>query len=60
MRGVRLIKCIECKFYTIEGISERCTREDNQYTNWLGLMYKKHPAELNLRENCKSYEEIDT
>jgi len=57
MRGVRLIKCVECKFYTIEGISQRCTKEDNTYNNWLGVMFKKHPDELNLRGNCEDYEE---
>ena len=56
MCRVRVV-CHTCKFYMIEGISNRCTRNDNTYNNWLGLMYKKHPDELNLRGDCEYYEE---
>lgn len=59
MRRVRLVNCKTCRFYMTEGISKRCVREDNTYNNWLGLMYKKHPAEINLRGDCEDYEEIN-
>jgi len=59
MRGVRLVKCKTCRFYMIDGISKRCTKDDNRYTNWLGLMYKKHPEEINLRGNCENYEKFN-
>ena len=57
MRRVRVRSCKGCRFYIIEGISVRCTKEDNMYNNWLGVMFKKHPDELNLRGNCEDYEE---
>jgi len=43
----------------IDGISKRCIKDDNRYTNWLGLMYKKHPEEINLRGNCENYEKFN-
>ena len=55
--GVRVV-CKNCKFYRVEGISQRCKFEDNRYENWLGLMYKEHPTQINLRGNCTNYEEI--
>jgi hypothetical protein len=51
------VMCKNCKFYSIEGISERCTKERNTYHNWLGMMYKKHPTDKNLRGRCKDHEE---
>jgi hypothetical protein len=59
MPRLRVIKCAECRYFRIEGISERCTKEDNTYKNWLGLMYKWHPRQLNLRGNCEDYEKIN-
>jgi hypothetical protein len=52
------LKCTECRFYTEEGTSLRCTQADNTWEHWAGLAYKKHPTEKNLRGNCEDYEEI--
>jgi hypothetical protein len=56
MHGVRLKKCVECRHYHIEGISERCALERNTYTNWMGTCYIEHPSQRNLRGNCEHYE----
>jgi len=57
MRRVRLVQCKACRFYMEEGISQRCIVDDNTYKTWMGLTYKKHPSEINLRGNCEDYEE---
>jgi len=53
------VRCVECRHYEIEGISERCALKKNTYKNWLGVMYTEHPSQKNLRGDCEDYEKAD-
>lgn len=56
MRDMRMThRCAGCVHYTREGISDRCNLESNTYQNWLGMMYKEHPDQKNLRGRCQDY-----
>lgn len=60
MRDLRVgHRCAGCVHYAKEGISDRCNLESNTYKNWLGVMYKEHPNQKNLRGRCEDYEEIN-
>jgi RNA polymerase subunit RPABC4/transcription elongation factor Spt4 len=52
-------QCVACQHYMIEGISHRCTLEDNTYKNWLGMMYIEHPNQKNLRGQCSDYKPME-
>ena len=58
MRRVRVVSCKECKFYTSEGISERCYHEKNVYDKWLGQCFIESPDHKNYNGKCEYYEKL--
>ena len=53
------VECRTCKYF-VRGCDDpcetpRCTRTDNTYRNWLGLMYKRRPDDINWDHKCKEY-----
>lgn len=54
--------CRKCKWYGpvgTDGPHARCHYPENLRTNWLGIIYIKHPDELNWNRRCGWYEEDD-
>jgi hypothetical protein len=51
------VDCKTCKYYKVEGISERCKLGGNMRENWMGTIYLKTPSNRNYDGRCPDYEE---
>ena len=50
------LKCKDCVWYRKGKNAERCFVESNLSTNWLGVVYMKHPDWKNYNDACIDYE----